>query len=464
MSEQAIQASVAYASAQREAYLEGFKELLRIPSVSTDPAYRAEVQRAADWLVAEMARIGLDNCQAIPSEGHPVVYGEWLKAGQDRPTVLVYAHYDVQPVDPLELWESPPFEPEIRDGKLYARGSIDDKCGVFVNLKAVESILATSGALPVNVKFFFEGEEESGSPSMEPFVKAHKELLAADLLVISDGGSYEDQPLVFSSLRGLVAGEVTVRGPQRDLHSGSFGGIVHNPAHRVGEIVAALHDDQGRVQIPGFYDDVRPLSEAELTYLKSTEPQLRKELERQSGVRAFWGVPEYSLLERQTAQPTCDVNGLYGGYQGPGTKTVIPAQAGFKVTMRLVADQDPHDIGAKFADFVRGFACDTLEIEVSTRGESWPARLLFDEPPIQAIHRAFEATWGQRALIYRQGGTVPVVGMFKQELGMPITNLGYGVGDNGHSPNEYFTLAHFSLAIDTAIHFYHYLTEVEFPW
>lgn len=458
--ERAIQQAIAHAHDHYEQYLEGFKALLRIPSVSTDPAHTADVQHAAEWLVMEMSRIGLTNCQAIASEGHPVVYGEWLAAGADKPTILVYAHYDVQPVDPLDLWESPPFEPTVRDGRLYARGVIDDKCGAFINLKAFESIFETQGKLPVNVKIFFEGEEESGSPSMEPFVIAQKELLAADVLLISDGGSLPEQPLTITSVRGIVDAQVRVTGPQTDLHSGTFGGVVHNPAHLVGKMIAALHDEEGWVQIPGFYDDVLPLEPHEKERLPEQEKALIPRHQEQAGVKAFWGPADYSYLERSTALPTCDVNGLTSGYQGPGMKTIIPSTASFKASMRLVPNQDPHDIARKFETFIKSFATETLDIEVAMGGMSRGVQLLSQGPVVEAISKAFEAVWGKRPLLYRQGGSVPIIGTFHHELQMPITTLGYGVGANGHAPNEYYVLDYFQKNIDTAIHFYNYLGEV----
>lgn len=456
MTNSPIEQSIAFAHEHSDRFLEQFNELLRIPSISTDPAYKKDVTRAADWIVTEMQRIGLRNAQAIPTAGHPVVYGEWLEAGNESPTILFYAHYDVQLVDPLELWESPPFEPAIRQGKLYARGVIDNKCGVVVNLKAVESILETVGNLPVNLKFIFEGEEESGSPSMEPVVKAHKDLLNADLLVSSDGGSYDkDLPKVFSSLRGLVTAEVGVTGPVRDLHSGSYGGVVHNPAHMVARIIAAAHDNQGRIQIPGFYDDVRPLSTAQLEDLQKQEAYLLAQARQEVGRDTFWGAPEYTFLERQTAQPTLDVNGLFSGYQGAGSKTIIPSKAGFKASMRLVAAQDPDDIAKKFTAFINSFSSDTLDIQVDITSKCWPVEALIEGPCIEAVQQAFEATWGKRALLYRQGGSIPIMGMMQRELGVPITNFGYGNGGNGHAPNEFCRLEHFYRGIDSAIHFYH---------
>lgn len=458
MTDKAIEQSVIFAREHSDRFLEQFSELLRIPSISTDPAHKEDVTRAADWIVTEMRRIGLKNAQAIPTDGHPVVYGEWLEAGAKSPTILFYAHYDVQPIDPLELWESPPFEPTIRQKKLYARGVIDNKCGVVVNLKAVESILESVGELPVNLKFVFEGEEESGSPSMEPFVKAHKDMLSADLLVSSDGGSYDkDLPKVFTSLRGIITAEVLITGPERDLHSGSYGGVVHNPAHMAAKIIAAMHDDEGRIQIPGFYSDVQPLSAAQLEDLKGQEAYLIAQAREEVGYDRFWGMPEYTFLERQTAQPTLDVNGLISGYQGAGSKTIIPSQAGFKVSMRLVVAQDPDDIAEKFITFVNSFSSDTLDIQVSVTSKSWPVEALSDGPCIEAIQRAFQATWGKPALLYRQGGSIPIMGMFQRELEVPITNFGYGNGGNGHAPNEFCRLEHFYRGIDAAIHFYHYI-------
>ncbi len=454
-----IQHAVAYAQENYGVFLEDFKQLLRIPSISTNPAYTGDVLRAAEWLVAEMTRIGLRNAQVLPSEGHPVAYGEWLEAGPDQPTLLVYAHYDVQPFGPIELWESPPFEPAIRDDKLYARGVIDDKAGAYINLKALEAMLGSAGELPVNVKVFFEGEEEAGSPSMGAFIAEHRELLAADLLLVSDGGPLPDQPLCATSTRGIVAGDVIITGPRRDLHSGSFGGIVHNPAHMVGKIIAAFHNDEGRIQIPGYYDDVRQGSPSVLEQLKAWEPIAIPSFQAKSGVAEFWGVPEFSVLERATMQPTLDVTGVYGGYTDEGQMTIIPAMAGLKASMRIVPDQAPDDIARKFRDFVMSFECPTLEIRVEIVDRSKPAELLSEGPALAALQRAYEATWGQRAVLFRHGGSIPVLGMLHSELGIPMLDFGLGVGDNGHAPNEYLLLDHFGLGIERAVHLYHYLGE-----
>jgi acetylornithine deacetylase/succinyl-diaminopimelate desuccinylase-like protein len=451
------QQAIEYAHTQREPYMQGFLELLRIPSVSTDPAYKAEVDRCADWIVDEMKRIGFNNCRKMPTTGHPVVYGEWLEAGTEKPTVLIYAHYDVQPVDPLNLWVSPPFEPTFRNGNLFARGVVDDKSGVFVNLKALESILATDAKLPVNIKLFFEGEEESGSPNMHPFVAANKELLKADLLILCDGPFDREQPTIMYSGRGIVGAEVTVTGPDHDLHSGVYGGVVHNPLHVVGKIVGSFHDVEGRIQIPGFYAAVQPLSEDERTNLEDVWAIRSAHYLAQSGTSHYWAEAMGPIPVRGTAQPTLEVNGIWGGYQGPGTKTVIPSKAGFKVTMRLVSNQDPDEIAALFKHYVLSYASSTAAIEVNVLAEGHPFTGMFDGPGVAAVQRALEATIGKRPLMERTGGSIPIAGMFQRELGVPLTQLGLGAGNNIHSPNEYAKVEDFYLAIDTAIHLYYNL-------
>lgn len=449
-----LHTSIAYAQAHNDAFIQQYMDFLRIPSIGADPAYRADVQRAAEWIVAEMERIGLEHCRVIATGGQPVVYGDWLHAGEASPTLLLYAHYDVQPVDPLDLWVTPPFDPDIREGKLYARGAVDDKSGVFLHLKAIESVLAATGSLPVNVKLTFEGEEESGSPTMEPFVAAHKDLLMADVIAMSDGGSSDAFPEMMAAVRGIVAAEVRVKGPDHDLHSGRYGGVVHNPIHVVGKIIAALHDDDGRIQVPGFYDDVKPVSAAQQALIEAGEERAVSLAPAETGLTTFWGVPGYSYLERATAQPTCDVNGVFGGYQGQGTKTVLPAEAGFKVTMRLVNDQSPQDIGEKFLAFVNRFACETATIEAAVFSGSWPAEMVVDGPVAQAAIDAYTTAWGESPKMERAGGSVPIVGMFQHILGAPVVSLGLGNGSNIHSPNEYYNLDYFAKNIATAIHFY----------
>ena len=407
--------------------------------------------------MTEMTRIGFEHAQRLETDGHPIIYGDWLHAGDDKPTVLVYAHYDVQPVEPVSRWDTDPFEPTIIDGKIYARGAMDDKCGCVVSLKTFESMLATTGKLPLNIKLFFEGEEESGSPGMEAALARHRDLLSADLLVISDGGPAPDQPHIVSSVRGIIDGEVIVTSCDHDLHSGKFGGVVHNPVHKVAEIIAAIHDNDGRILIPGFYEGVRGASSAEKASFLAIEDDFKAFQQQFSGAKAFWGDPRFSHIERVASQPTCDVNGIWGGYQGEGLMTIIPAKAGFKVSMRMVADQDPHAMSQKFIDFIRSFECDTVEIEVKMFSASHAAKMIDSGPVADALQTAYRSVWGQPAVILGAGGSVPVTGMFASQLGMPITMFGFGVGNGQHAPNEYLFLEHFKRGIDTAIHFYYTL-------
>lgn len=451
--------AIQHARQQQDVYMKGFYELLKIPSISTDMSYKGEVERCANWIVDEMKRIGLSGARAIPTSGHPVVYGEWLGAGADKPTVLLYAHYDVQPVDPLALWDNPPFEPTLRDGRLYARGVCDDKSAVWGILKSLESMLAAGGTLPVNIKIFFEGEEESGSPSMEPFIVAHKDMLKADLFLICDGGFDLDNPEQIYAVRGIVGIEVTVTGPDHDLHSGMYGGAVHNPLHVVGKIISSFHDDAGRIQIAGYYDRVKALSVREKANLDAlVEPQV-EELKKKAGVSKFWAESLGSFADRTMALPTLDVNGMWGGYQGEGTKTVLPSQASFKATLRLVPDQDPHEIGRLLDQHVQQFASDTVKIETRVSGHGWPCTFLFEGPVVDALNQCYVTTIGKPPVWTRVGGSIPISGMFQRELGAPMSGIGFGSGDNYHAPNEYLIVDQFQLAIDTFIHFMYRLAE-----
>jgi len=326
-------------------------------------------------------------------------------------------------------------------------------------LKALESILAVDSRLPVNVKLFFEGEEEMGSPNMHACVQANKGLLAADALVLCDGPFDPLLPALTYTLRGLVAAKVIVSGPDRDLHSGGYGGAVHNPIHLVGEIIASFHDHEGRVQIPGFYDAVRRLDDSELSTIRQGWQATGRKWQEAAGVTHLWGETIASTPERVTALPTVDVNGVWGGYQGPGMKTVIPAQAGFNATMRLIADQNPAEIGKLFRNHVLGFVCDTADIQVNIQAEAWPLTTELDSPIVEAVQRAFSSTVGQRALAVRGGGTITIGGMFQQELGIPIAKLGLGSGDNVHSPNEYVNVEDFYTAVELAISFYHHAAD-----
>ncbi len=454
-----LEKALEHAKANREHYLDQLMDLLRIPSVSTLPEHKSDMARAAEWLTADMTRIGLTNVQILPTPGHPVIYGEWLGAGADAPTVLVYGHYDVQPADPLDEWITPPFEPNIRDGEIWARGANDDKGQAFAHFKAIESMLAANGSIPVNVKLLLEGEEEIGSFHLEPFVQAHKDLLAADSGLISDGRILgPDQPSICYAVRGMTYMEVRAKGPKRDLHSGSYGGSVHNPAQAIGEIIAALHDDNGTITIPGFYDKVRAISDEERAQLAEI-PYSLEQWQEETGLKKIWGESEYSLIERISARPTCEVNGIFGGFQDEGAKTIIPAEAGAKISMRLVADQDPEEIAELFTDYVKSLVPDTVTLEVIKHSIGFPAITPTDAPEMQAAAKAYEATWGASPVFTREGGTLPVVAMIQKELGAPVVLMGFGLDDNIHSPNEHFRVNHFYRGIDTIIHYYHLLSE-----
>jgi acetylornithine deacetylase/succinyl-diaminopimelate desuccinylase-like protein len=454
MNEQALQ----YAQNTRDRFLEELKELLRIPSISTLPEYKDDIARAAQWLAEDMKRIGMDHVQVYPTDGHPVVYGEWMGA-KDAPTVLVYGHYDVQPVDPLNEWESPPFEPAIRDGKIYARGASDNKGQAFAHVKAVEAYLKGAGGIPVNVKLILEGEEEIGSPNLEPFVIDHKNLLAADSGLVSDSRIISpEQPSILYGLRGLLYTQIDVRGPDRDLHSGTYGGSVHNPAQALAEIITALHDETGYITIPGFYDSVRQLPQEEREAL-SRVPYPLEQWQEETGLQEPWGEPEYTLIERMGARPTCEVNGIWGGFQGAGGKTIIPAEAGAKISMRLVPDQDPQEIAKNFTDYIHSIAPSSLEVDVTIIAMSFPAMVPLDAPEMKAASQAYETVWGVAPVYTREGGSIPIVATFQRELSMPVILMGFGLSDNVHSPNEHFRVDHFYKGIDTIIHYYRYISQ-----
>lgn len=458
MSEQNLKSAFDFVHHHREESIEGFMKLLSFPSISADPAYAKEIVACANWVKAELERIGFENCKVIKTDGHPVVYADWLHAGDDKPTVLVYSHYDVQPVDPLDLWNSEPFEAEVRAGKLYARGATDNKAGVWGNLKTFEAMMSADGKLPLNVKIMFEGEEESGSPNMEPFVEAHKDLLQADIMLNCDAGFDPENPEIAYAGRGIVSAEVTITGPKADLHSGMFGGVVQNPLHVAGQIIASFHDETGRIQLPDYYEDVRPIDEAERTRIEAG--WLHDKMAGIAGVELTWGADIASAAERTTVFPTLDINGMWGGYQGPGGKTIIPAEAGFKITMRLVPDQNPVKIAQTFREYVESFATDGIEISVQIRQEAWPFALVTEGDYVDAVQSALEATIGKRAQMVRTGGSIPILGMFNRLIGVPIIGYGYGEGDNIHSPNEYVVLDSFFKAVEGGIRMYHNLAKV----
>lgn len=434
-----VSAILDHIHSRRDEYLAGFYELLRFRSISTDPACRLELNQCAQWIADAASRIGLKNARLIPTGGQPVVYAEWLEAGTNQPTVLFYAHYDVQPPDPLELWEHDPFDPILRDDKLYARGVADNKSGVYVTLKAFEAYLSVEGKLPINVKVLFEGEEESGSPSMERFLLENKELLKADYMVVNDGTNAPGQPIVPAGVRGIISGEVKIRGPLRDLHSGSYGGWVQNPAHVLGQIIASFHEASGRVAISGFYDGVEPLTpdEQELLRIAVENQAFIGELMEESGVTTPWAGEVAPLGERMWALPCLDINGITAGYQGIGTKTIIPAEASFKFSARLAPGQDPDHIERVFADHVLRFESAYIKISISFETNARGVKSIPKGRAADAINRAFTESWGREPLIYPEGGSVPLLGIFDRDFKMPILSMAYVTGGSAHSPNEY---------------------------
>jgi acetylornithine deacetylase/succinyl-diaminopimelate desuccinylase-like protein len=452
-----------FVNTNRDRYVDELKGYLAIPSISALPQHAADVRRCAEWTADEMRRIGLQNVRLVETPGNPVVCGEWLGA-PGAPTILFYGHYDVQPVDPVELWESPPFEATVRDGEIYARGSADDKGQVFMHLKAVEAHLKQTGRLPVNMKFILEGEEEVGSAHLDDFIRQNKQVLAADVVVISDSPMFDRGiPSICYGLRGLVYFQIDLRGTKSDLHSGSFGGAVANPAFVLAQVLAQMKDRGGRVKIPGFYEEVRPLRDeerAEFRKLPFNETRYRKEL----GAPKLFGEKGYTALERVWGRPTFEVNGVLAGFTGEGAKTVIPAVSMAKVSMRLVPDQDPDKIAQLFEAYVRKVTPKTVELKVTRMHGGRPWMTEFDNPFVQAAGRAIERGFGKSPVFNREGGSIPVVSTFQQELGIPCVLFGVGLPDeNAHAPNEKLDLGNFHNGIIASAYLYEEVAQVAVP-
>ncbi len=441
-----------YIESRRDEYLEELQTFLRIPSVSTDSARRQDMQRAAEYVNEQLVACGM-MAEIVPTDGHPIVYGERLEH-EDRPTILVYGHYDVQPVDPIHLWETGPFEPDIRDDRLFARGSADDKGQLFIHFKSTQAFLQLAGELPLNVKFLVEGEEEIGSPNLPAFVDANLERLAADAAVISDTTMFSrETPSIGYGLRGLCYLQIDVQGPARDLHSGSFGGPVANPAFVLSQILASLKDENDRVLVPGFYDRVRELTSEEKEAFASL-PFDEEAFVADLGVQRLAGERGYTPLEQLWARPTLEVNGLLSGFTGEGAKTVLPSKAMAKVSMRLVPDQDPDEIDALFASYVMEQAPETVSVKVTPMhgGKPWVASL--DHPALKAAANAVEAGFGKRPVFQREGGSIPIVAIFQEALGIPTVLMGIGLPDeNAHAPNENLYLPHFFNGIKASAYF-----------
>lgn len=442
-----------YAGNNREHFLEDFKYLLSIPSISTLPEHKADIEVAATWIAEQLRSLGFNAVEVIPTAKHPVVYGEHLRAGPDAPTLLFYGHYDVQPTDPLEKWKTEPFTPTVKGDDLFARGASDMKGQLVAHLKALESMVETSG-LPINLKYMVEGEEEIGSPNLARFIDEQSERLSCDFCLNSDAGILApDTPAITFSLRGLAYFEIRLEGAENDLHSGQFGGVVDNPGNVLCALVAGMRDEEGRVLLPGFYDDVRELSREERESAVELSDAWWLE---QSGARNLFGEPDFTPTERATARPTLDVNGLLCGFTGEGSKTVLPAKSMAKISMRLVPDQHPHAIKESLERYMEENTPDSMSWEIVDLASSPPAIVERDSEAVRAASKAFNAVWGKGPVFLRQGGTIPVVGLIQEKLGVDSLMLGFNLpDDNLHAPNEKQHLPNFYRGIETYIHFTH---------
>jgi acetylornithine deacetylase/succinyl-diaminopimelate desuccinylase-like protein len=429
--------------------LESYKDLIRIPSISALPAHAEDCRRAAEWIAADLERIGMDDVEVSETGGIPIVYADWLHA-DGAPTVIVYCHYDVQPVDPLDLWSSPPFEPVVKGDRILGRGVADDKGQLHLHLRAIEALLATRGELPVNLRVVFEGEEESSSVNLDRWLADNRDRLHADFALISDTGFFEGNiPSITIALRGLLYTQIDVTGTEVDLHSGSYGGAVENPANALARILTGLKDERGRILVPGFYDDVVELTAEERRLLGELPWDEASYLQR-LGLPALHGEEGYTTLERRGARPTLDVNGLWGGFQGDGAKTIIPAHAHAKVSCRLVTAQDPDRIFDALRDHVLAIAPPGVRVEVRKLGAGHPSLTPIDHPATQAAARALEATFGRPPVYIREGGSIPVCASFERILGLPVVLLGFDPPDQrAHAPNEWMDLNNYETGIRT---------------
>ena len=446
-----------YAHRNHDRFLTELKDVLTIPSISTDPEHQPDMLHAAEWLSDQLRSIGMENVQIMPTAGHPVVYGDWLHAGNSAPTVMVYGHYDVQPPDPLELWSAPPIEPAVRGDELIARGSADMKGQVLAALKSVEAIMK-NGGLPVNVKWLIEGEEEIGSEHLDDFIRDHTELLACDFCLNCDGSILAaDKPAITTGLRGLAYFELRVQGPAKDLHSGLFGGIVHNPAQALAELIAGMHDQNGRVTLPGFYKKVRRLSKTE--HKDFARLPLKKKLYlEQTTAPALWGEPDFTPAERIGARPTLEVNGLLSGFTGPGSKTVLPAWAMAKISCRLVPDQTPKETTRQLEQYLKAHAPKDITWELTFLHGAEAALVGDDSPGVKAMSKAMKSVWGMKPYFQRNGGSIGVVVQLQKRLGVDSVLSGFSLPDcDAHSPNEKLHLPTWDRGIDTLIHFFYNL-------
>ena len=449
-----------YISQHEERFLEDLKGWLRIPSISTLPEHVDDIRRAAEYAAGQLRRIGFEQVQVIASVGHPLVYGEWLKA-PGKPTVLIYGHYDVQPVDPIELWESPPFEPTLRGDNLYGRGAADDKGQTMLVFKALESLMAVNGKLPVNVRVLIEGEEEAGGESIDRYVRAHPDRLACDAAFICDTHMpSKELPALITGLRGIIYTEVEVRGAKRDLHSGSYGGVAPNPLHTLAIIIAGLKDAQGHIHIPGLYDRIRPAPAVEKTFWREDPLHMNEMLLEEMGVSEFTGEAEYPPLERIWGRPTLEVHGIAGGFTGEGAKTVIPAVGKAKISLRLPADLNPDEVFTLFERRVKELAPRGVKVTVHKVHGGDSVIVPVDAPSMQAAAAALKETYGKDPIFIREGGSIPVAALFYNLLGAPVVMMGFGLpDDNLHAPNEKYSLSQYFNGIRTVTRFLQKLGE-----
>jgi acetylornithine deacetylase/succinyl-diaminopimelate desuccinylase-like protein len=448
-----------YVEQNKQRFLDELFELLRFPSVSADPKYKPEVLKTADHVAQKLRDAGADNVQVCQTAGYPIVYGEKL-IDPAKPTVLVYGHYDVQPADPLELWKSPPFEPTVRDGKIYARGACDDKGQFYMHVKAFELMMQNDG-LPCNVKFMIEGEEEVGSSNLGIFVKANKERLKADVVLISDTSMISmEHPSLETGLRGLSYLEVEVTGPNRDLHSGVYGGAVANPATILAKMIASLHDENNHIAIPRFYDDVIDLTPEERKALNSA-PYDEDEYKKDLGVAELWGEKGYSTFERTGTRPTLEVNGIWGGYIGDGAKTVLPSKASAKISMRLVPNQTSEKITELFTDHFKKIAPPYVKLKVTPHHGGEPVVTPTDSIAYKAAQKAIAESFGKEPIPTRGGGSIPIVALFEAELGIKTVLMGFGLDSDAlHSPNEKYDIYNYYKGIETIPLFHKYFAEL----
>jgi acetylornithine deacetylase/succinyl-diaminopimelate desuccinylase-like protein len=445
-----------YIQTHQDRFLSELFELLRIPSVSADSRHKGDVRKAAEYVVQKLKDAGADKVELCETKGHPIVFGEKI-INPSLPTVLVYGHYDVQPADPLNLWDSPAFEPIVKDGKIYARGSCDDKGQFYMHIKAFE-IMSKLNKLSCNIKFMIEGEEEVGSDNLGTFVKENKSKLKADVILISDTSLISlDTPSITVGLRGLSYLEVEVTGPNRDLHSGVYGGAVANPINILSKMITSLQNEDGRITIPGFYDKVAELTEAQRADLNKAPFNL-DEYKKELGIEDIKGEKGYTTLERTGTRPTLDVNGIWGGYTGEGAKTVLPSKASAKISMRLVPNQDSEEIMKMFTNHFLSIAPKSVKVKVTPHHGGQPAVTPTDSKAFKAASSAFEEVWGKTPIPTRDGGSIPIVSLFKKELGLDTVLMGFGLDSDAiHSPNEHYGIKNFLIGIETIVSFYkHY--------